>query len=90
MLKSEHTFYCNHSQTTRLSWKLNGTAFDFVDLPPGTGGGSESILGGRQVYLTLKGLPEYNATRVQCVAELNGMSVETSIATFLVQGWFEL
>ena len=90
VLKGEHTFYCNHSQTTRLFWKLNGTTFNFVDLPPGTDGGSESIPGGRRVYLTLRGLPEYNGTRIQCVAELNGESIETSTAIFLVQGWLSL
>ena len=85
--KSEYTFYCNHSQTTAISWKLNGTTFDFVELPPGTDGGTESIPGGGRVYtLTLRGLPEHNGTIVQCIAELNDVSVETSTATFLIQG----
>jgi hypothetical protein len=61
---------------------------NFLDLPPGADIGSESIPGGRRVYtLTLRGLPEYNGTRIQCVAESNGESVETPTATFLVQGW---
>ena len=85
--KNEYTFYCNHSQNARISWKLNGTTFEFLDFPPDIDGSSESIPGGGRVYtLTLRGLPEYNGTRVQCVAELNGVSVDTSPATFLIQG----
>ena len=85
--KNEYTFYCNHLQTTTISWKLNGTTYNFVDLPPDINFGSESIFGVRVYTLTLRGLPEYyNGTRVQCVAELSGVSVETSIATLLIQG----
>ena len=85
--KNEYTFYCNHSQTARISWKLNSTTYEFLDFPPDINGGSESIPGGHRVYtLTLRGLPEYNETRVQCVAELNGVSVETYTATLLIQG----
>ena len=57
-----------------------------MDLPPDIDFGSESVFGVRVYTLTLRGLPEYNGTRVQCVAELNGVSVETSTATFLIQG----
>ena len=86
-LMSEYTYYCSHSQTTRIFWKLNGMIFDFFDLPFGIDGGSDSIPGGRRVYtLTIRGLPEYNGTRVQCVAELNGVSVETSTTVFFIQG----
>ena len=85
--KSQFTFYCNHSQTARISWKLNSTTYEFLDFPPDINGGSESIPGGHRVYtLTLRGLPEYNETRVQCVAELNGVSVETYTTTLLIQG----
>ena len=85
--ENEYTFYCNHSQNARISWKLNGTSFEFLNFPPDIDGGSESITGGGRVYtLTLRGLPEFNGTRVQCVAKLKGVSVETSTATLLIQG----
>ena len=85
--ENEYTFYCNHSQTTTISWKLNGTTYNFVDLPPDINFGSESIPGGSRVYtLTFRGFLKYNRTIIQCVAELNGISVETSTATLLIQG----
>ena len=87
-LRSEYTYYCNHSQTTRIFWKLNGMMLDRVELPTGINSGSDSTPGGDRVYtLTVRGLSEYNGSKFQCVASsMNGASVETLNSTFTIQG----
>ena len=88
-LEKTYTYYCGHSQTNRIFWQLNGTLFNFVDLPPCIDSSSDSMPGGRRVYsLTIRGVPEYNGTIVQCVAKLNRATIEAINATFLIQGQF--
>ena len=87
-LGSEYTYYCNHSQTIRIFWKLNGVMIDGLPLPTGINSAINSVPGGGQVYtLTVGGLPLYNESRFQCVAStVSGASVETPNSTFIIQG----
>ena len=78
-LRERHTYYCQHSQTNRISWFLNGSKIlSFLDLPQGISIGRDTLI--------IEGYPELNATTIQCVANLNGTSIETPIVTFLIQG----
>ena len=81
---------CNHSQTTMISWQLNGKVFNNVDfLPdPGMNVGIISDPGGGRVYtLTIGGLPEHNEIAIECVATFdNDFTEVASRAIFLLQG----
>ena len=72
-------YYCQHSQTGTIFWELNGSrVLRFIDLPRGINIGRDT--------LTIGGYPELNGTTIQCVAELNAVSIKTSIVLFLIQG----
>ena len=63
----------------RISWLLNGSRIlNYLDLPRGISIGRDTLI--------IEGYPELNATTIQCVIGLNGISTETPIVTFLVQG----
>ena len=88
-MKQRHTYMCNHSQTDRILWRVNGgvlgveifllnVATDIISLPGG----------GRVYTLTIGGLLEHNETNIQCIAAVDdGSTLEmTPPVTFLIQG----
>ena len=88
--EGRHTYYCNHSQTNRIFWQLNGVKILSFNVPPGVSISSDITPdGGRVPTLTIGGRPELNETAIQCVAELelDGTSnVVTPEVVFLIQG----
>lgn len=89
-MSERHIYYCNHSQTNRIFWQLNGSRIESFDVPLGVSIGSGTapgVRGGRVPTLTIEGLSEHNQTTVQCIAELNDISsVVTPGVMFLIQG----
>ena len=83
---------CNHTQTDRIQWRVNGSLLNFEVFPPNIAISIvESSGGGRVSTLTIGGHPKHNRTTIQCLAKLgdkilNDVSEVTPIVTFLIQG----
>ena len=82
---------CNHSQTDRILWRVNGSALDFEIFPENITTGIICHPDGGQVHtLTIRGHPEHNGTTIQCLAVFFDGSHpdESPTVTFLIQGQF--
>ena len=88
-LDGQHTYECSHSETNKISWRVNdkvlGTEVftiprmeytDFISHP------------GDAIYtLRIRAFPQNNETTIQCTAAFVGQSPQTSpVVTFLIQG----
>ena len=88
-----YTYRCNHSQTDRISWRVNGSGLGTEIIPQSITNSSISFSDGRRVStLTIEGVPEYNDTMIQCKAAFSNGSdpVMSWMVTFLIQGQFRL
>ena len=77
-------FHCEHSTADSVVWKINGTNSD--NLPDSGSVVNETNIG-RSHTLSIRATPQYNATRVECVALSIGssQSVTTTPAVLLIQ-----
>ena len=87
-LEERHYYTCNHSETERITWRVNGSLLNVEIFPPGI---DPSIIafsdGGRVYTLTIGGRLEHNTTTIQCLAQLgDGSTVVTPSVKFLIQG----
>ena len=90
-----YTYMCNHSESKRITWKINDRVLGVHNygLPGINYTDFISNRGGAEVYtLTIRALPQNNETTILCTAALSGGSrpEETPIATFLIQGHDQL
>ena len=84
-------FYCNHSATQDIAWRVNETSLSVLNLPTITTRRirlQDSVGGGFIHELSIQALAEYNQTSVQCLAYISGSSAELSMpgARILIQG----
>ena len=80
------TFYCQHSSSNVISWRVNGTAENMINSPNISTG--EIIQIGRGRILSIGTLLEFNQTTVECVAiffDRTPLQV-TPAVTLLIQG----
>ena len=94
-LGERYTYMCNHSETNRITWKINDQVLgvQINDIPGINYTDFISSRGGAEVYtLTIRALPQNNETTIQCTAAFSGGSPpeETPTATFLIQGHDQL
>ena len=87
-LKDRHVYMCNHSETERITWRVNGSLLNVDIFSPGI---DPTIIafpdGGRVYTLTIGGRAEHNGTTIQCLAQLEGGSTMMSKSViFLIQG----
>ena len=81
-------YTCNHSETERITWMVNGSLLNveifLTDIIPNS---IHLPDGGRVYTLTIGGRPEHNGTTIQCSARLtNDSTVVTPSVTFFIQG----
>ena len=84
-------FYCNHSTTQDIAWRVNGTSLSVLNLPTITTRRIrlQDSVGDSFVHeLAIQAFTEYNQTSVQCLAYIPGSSAEFSMprATMSIQG----
>ena len=86
--EERYVYMCNHSETNRITWRLNDTALNDEIFPTDIGTTSISLPGGGRIYtLTIGSHLEHNATTIQCSARLsNGSTVVTPSVMFFIQG----
>ena len=82
-------FYCNHSTTQDIAWRVNETSLSVLNLPTITTRRirpQDSV--GFVHELTIQALAEYNQTSVQCLAYVSESPAEFSMprAEILIQG----
>ena len=79
---------CNHSETERIIWRVNGSLLNVEIFPFEITPNNIPLPDGGRVYtLTIGGRPENNATTIQCSARLmSGSIVVTPNVTFYIQG----
>lgn len=82
-------FYCNHSATQDIAWRVNETSLSVLNLPTITTRRfrpQDSL--GFIHELTIQALAEYNQTSVQCLAYISGSPAELSMprANMSIQG----
>lgn len=83
------TFYCKHSTSQDIAWRVNGSSLSVLDLPA-----IKTRTVTRQnsfdyvSELTIQALSEYNQTSVYCLAYINNLESPTysSEVTMLIQG----
>ena len=73
----EAGFNCQHSTADAIGWRLNGTTFLDKSLE-GVSASSTSLAGGVLNTLTIVAHPEYNQTRIGCVAFFDTCLLYTS------------
>ena len=82
-------FYCNHSATQDIAWRVNDTSLSVLNLPTSTTRRirpQDSTDDGLVHELAIQALMEYNQTSIRCLAYI-GLSPEYSPeATMLIQG----
>ena len=80
-------FVCQHSTADAIGWRLNGTTFLDRSLE-GVSASSASLAGGVLNTLTIVAHPEYNQTRIGCVAFFDtGSPIEvTDTVVLIIQG----
>ena len=91
-MEERHTYMCSHSQTDRVSWRVNGSVFGVEIFPLNVATDIISFPEGRMYTLTIGGLLEHNETNIECAAALDdgsGLDV-TPTVTFLMQGRFQI
>ena len=82
-------FYCNHSTTQDIAWRVNDTSLSVLKLSTIT---TQRIRvqtndTGFVYELAIQALTEYNQTSVHCLAYIDGSPVEYSPeVTMLIQG----
>ena len=83
----EAGFNCQHSTADAIGWRLNGTTFLDRSLE-GVSASSASLAGGVLNTLTIVAHPEYNQTRIGCVAFFDtGSPIEvTDTVVLIIQG----
>ena len=86
------TFYCNHSATSSIAWRVNQTSLSRLNLETITGKTIRYSGGGFVHELTILALAEYNQTTVECVAYIADRSLPeyTARAILLIQGKVKL
>lgn len=88
------TFYCNHSATQDIAWRVNDTSLSVLRLSTVKARTiirklqtNDSVGDGFVHELSIQALMEYNETSVRCLAYIDGSSVEYSPnVTMLIQG----
>ena len=88
-IEERYVYRCNHSQTMRINWRVNGSVLVIETFPQNVDNSIISFHDGTKVYtLTFGGLFEHNETTIQCVASNdNGSDPDvTPIVLFLIQG----
>ena len=79
-------FNCEHSTAHAIGWRLNGIPLLDTSLV-GVDARSTSLPGGVLNTLTIEALPEYNLTRIECIAFFGDSSPEnTEAVTLTIQG----
>ena len=91
-LDENHTYVCNHTASKRIFWRMNGRVLGVeVNNIPGIEYTDRfSHPGGAEVYtLTIRALPQYNQTTIQCTAGFDDGSPPeyTPSVVFLIQGY---
>lgn len=93
-LNERHTYRCNHTQTNRISWWVNGSQLNAEIFPLNIRTAIVPVSNGSRVYtLTIGGLPEHNDTTIQCRTndDDDGLIHEaTSTVKFLIQGTYSI
>ena len=85
-------FYCNHSATQDIAWRVNDTSLSVLKLSTITTQRirvqTNGTVGDSFVHeLAIQALAEYNQTSVHCLAYVDGSPVEYSPeVTMLIQG----
>lgn len=84
-------FYCNHSATQDIAWRVNDTSLSILNLSTITTRRIKPQDSGRDGFiheLTIQTLAEYNLTSVQCLAYIPESPADLSMprATLLIQG----
>ena len=90
--EERHVYMCNHSETDKISWRVNDKVLGIETFLNFTSG-IISLPGGGRVYtLTVRGLPEHNETTIQCSAAFSDGSLPdvTPPVTLLTQGRFSV
>ena len=91
-LEETHTYRCNHTQTDRISWQVNGSRLNVEIFPLNIATEIIQLPDGSRVYtLTIGSLSEHNDTTIQCIAQIDDGSIReaTSIVKFLIQGTYD-
>lgn len=82
-------FYCNHSTTQDIAWRINDTSLSVLNLPTITTRRIrlQDSPGDSFVHeLAIQALMEYNQTSVQCLAYIGSSPEYSPEATVLIQG----
>ena len=86
------TFYCNHSTTQDIAWRVNDSSLSVLNLSTVTTQrirlqANDSAGDSFVSELAIQARTEYNQTSVQCLAYIDGSPVEYSPkVTMLIQG----
>ena len=79
-------FNCEHSTAHAIGWRLNDVPLLDTSLE-GIEARSTSLPGGVLNTLTVEARPEYNMTRIECVAFFDDSLSENTVAvTLIIQG----
>ena len=83
------TFYCQHCSRDVIDWILNGKPVKMIDSPH-ISTNVQTVGSGKIYMLSIRTLPEFNETIVECVAifhDINdGLPQFTPRVTLLIQG----
>ena len=82
-------YTCRHSQTDRISWRVNGKTLGVETQPQNVTSGSMPVPGGGTIHsLTIGGITENNGTTIQCSALVTegDRNDRTLPSVFMIQG----
>ena len=88
-LDEQHTYECSHSETNRISWRVNDKVLgtEIFTIPRMEYTDFNSHPNDANYTLRIRAFHQNNETSIQCTAAFVGQSPQTSpIVTFLIQG----